>query len=838
MRRACLISLASAGICTLLAPSALAQWVNFSNQTATRLVAAPSLVVNDNLEKDFAWGDLDNDGDVDLVVVRKFPGSIQGGMRNLLLMNEGGVLVDRTTEYASASDVAGDAGFLAKTNDRDVEVADVNNDGWLDVITATTMSDQVDAVLGQPRVYINLGNNGSGQWQGLRFEDARIPVLTAANGSAANPRFCDMAVADLTGDGYVDLFFTDYDTPETSGTVCIDLNGDGDTNDPDECQLSPAENAAKDYQNKFLVNQGASNPGFFTDTMNTRMTSTQLASAFGNSVVITDLNGDGLKDIVRVSTLTTGQNVATIYGKNGPGTSFNGPDQATGGAPYQVDACDINNDGKMDLIVADDSKDKFLINTGNGADGYADFTAYTINDSLSEFGNTIHCADLDNDGYTDVMICDVDADLPPFCPSSGRRMHIYRNTFATVGLSTNTLDEVGTVIPNASLNSTFDVAPIDINGDGWLDLVIGRCAGIEVWMNQPPLSISFSYPGGLPATLVPDQETSIQVQTSIVGGGSIVAGTALIHWSVDGGAYQTAVMTDNGGGSYTASLAGAPCGSTVDYYFSGDLSNGPVYTDPSNAPVGFYSAISLDGVSLVSSDSFEGVVTGWTVTNTALTGGAWEVAVPNGTVVSGAPAAPSADATPLGAKCWVTQNGVAGGAAGSSDVDGGPTQLVSPSFSLAGEQDGLISYARWFYCDDAGVVGADAFVIEISNDDGATWVPVESVNTNAGVWVTHSFLVSNFVAPTGTMRLRFTTSDNPNNSTTEAGLDDLVIQAVVCNTATPCPADLNADGVVDGGDLGIMLGNWGTATGDLNGDGTVDGSDLGIMLGAWGVCLP
>ncbi|HMN96293.1 MAG TPA: hypothetical protein PKC90_07415 [Phycisphaerales bacterium] len=47
-------------------------------------------------------------------------------------------------------------------------------------------------------------------------------------------------------------------------------------------------------------------------------------------------------------------------------------------------------------------------------------------------------------------------------------------------------------------------------------------------------------------------------------------------------------------------------------------------------------------------------------------------------------------------------------------------------------------------------------------------------------------------------------------------------------------ADLNDDGVVDGADLGILLGNWGGGgVGDLNGDGIVDGADLGILLSSW-----
>ncbi|MFO0873669.1 MAG: hypothetical protein U0575_06815 [Phycisphaerales bacterium] len=49
--------------------------------------------------------------------------------------------------------------------------------------------------------------------------------------------------------------------------------------------------------------------------------------------------------------------------------------------------------------------------------------------------------------------------------------------------------------------------------------------------------------------------------------------------------------------------------------------------------------------------------------------------------------------------------------------------------------------------------------------------------------------------------------------------------------------DLNRDGAVDGGDLGLLLARWGSRgrmiPGDLNGDGVVDGADLGLLLGAW-----
>ena len=48
------------------------------------------------------------------------------------------------------------------------------------------------------------------------------------------------------------------------------------------------------------------------------------------------------------------------------------------------------------------------------------------------------------------------------------------------------------------------------------------------------------------------------------------------------------------------------------------------------------------------------------------------------------------------------------------------------------------------------------------------------------------------------------------------------------------PSDLNRDGLVDGADLSILLGEWGTGgEADFDGNGIVDGADLTTMLGAW-----
>ncbi len=58
----------------------------------------------------------------------------------------------------------------------------------------------------------------------------------------------------------------------------------------------------------------------------------------------------------------------------------------------------------------------------------------------------------------------------------------------------------------------------------------------------------------------------------------------------------------------------------------------------------------------------------------------------------------------------------------------------------------------------------------------------------------------------------------------------------------PCAGDISGNGAVDGIDLSVLLGLWGTdGTGgkfpaDITDDGVVDGADLAAVLGGWGPC--
>ena len=72
----------------------------------------------------------------------------------------------------------------------------------------------------------------------------------------------------------------------------------------------------------------------------------------------------------------------------------------------------------------------------------------------------------------------------------------------------------------------------------------------------------------------------------------------------------------------------------------------------------------------------------------------------------------------------------------------------------------------------------------------------------------------------------------------------LIAPLLTSSAIAQCPGDIYEDGMVNGGDLGVLLAYWGPTTSspasqrcDLDGDGIVDGQDLGILLSGWGRCI-
>lgn len=337
-------------------------------------------LICDRTEKDTAKADLNNDGYVDVVVARKRylsrrdcrtapvhdQDACDRGLTNrssdlrrsaIILINDSGVFRDRTSRYSN---------WTASTEHmtaRDVVLADLNNDGFVDAIFANTAFEA-------PRIYLNRGNDGAGNWLGfdtnpitpsitinVGTRPASILPDTIApfiGGVDRDVLFCAVTAGDIDGDGDNDLYFSNYD-PTNTGTADVLLI------------------------NNHITPTSTGNPVTFTDETETRLGDLRY-SAFGTAAQIVDIDGRNGPDIVKISTLypahpfarsgagSTQGRTAVLYNR-GNGTFHDGDanwldDYVSANAivPYMFDIGDFNGDGLPDIFEVTDGYD--VINFG------------------------------------------------------------------------------------------------------------------------------------------------------------------------------------------------------------------------------------------------------------------------------------------------------------------------------------------------------------------------------------------------------------------------------------------------------------------------------------------
>lgn len=442
------------------------------------------------------WADVDLDGDVDLVIVRKEPWTSTGGRTNVLLINEGGVLVDRTVSLASASDVVGDRGFRTPTNDRDVVLADLTGDGYPEIITSTERSPGAPKFISHPRIYLNLGEVG-GVWQGFRYEESRMPeLLHLGSGLPKLMLFTAIDAADLDNDGDVDIYLADHDTA---------LNLFGGLQSPSD-----------DLDDRILLNDGN---GFFTDSSLVSATPDILHSGFCNSVELVDVNQDGAVDILKQSTYQNPTVLSIAYNDPANPGVFSDLSTTSPPQPYFVNTGDLNNDGNLDLAMTSNSNDYVMLNQGNLPNGHVDWSAPIGTQLLTgsepmhqgfalSYGSNNLVVDLDGDGFDEVLITDIDVEIAQY--AADFRLHFYHNQGGLPGaMSVDLVEERGSLSDSSwigapglhadDLRWTHDVAVFDVNGDGKQDLVLSRREGTQVWLqtSAPTCQTSLGFGTGI-----------------------------------------------------------------------------------------------------------------------------------------------------------------------------------------------------------------------------------------------------------------------------------------------------------------------------------------------------
>ncbi|MEM7249239.1 MAG: hypothetical protein AAF533_28250, partial [Acidobacteriota bacterium] len=206
---------------------------------------------------------------------------------------------------------------------------------------------------------------------------------------------------------------------------------------------------------------------------------------------------------------------------------------------------------------------------------------------------------------------------------------------------------------------------------------------------------------------------------------------------------------------------------------------------------------------------------GWQVnpdaTDTATTG-QWVLMDPTAT-----PFQPGDDVTPTGTMCWMTGD-AADGDCCTDDVDGGCTTLLSPVYDQGGTPGLSLAYWRFYVLETEF---DDVFTVEISNDAGRNWMPLETLDATTPTWQRVVFnLDATLGEPANELQLRFTACDEGAGSLIEALVDDLMIfvDEPRCESVSPEPI-LVLDGfsVDDGG----ALGGFGNDNGNVDPGETV-----------------
>lgn len=335
------------------------------------------------------------------------------------------------------------------------------------------------------------------------------------------------------------------------------------------------------------------------------------------------------------------------------------------------------------------------------------------------------------------------------------------------------------------------------------------------WLGTP-VNVAFTQQ---PSVITANSTATVSAR--VLRGSSTVDGASVRLWSrtAGAGAFTSTVMSESAG-VYSATIAAGSCGQSIEYYVSASAINGQTVTAPASAPTAVFTANVIPGP--IWTESFE-LATGWTyggIAGDTATAGRWERAIPQATA-----AQPGADVTPgSGQYCAIT-DGRAGTGVGSFDIDGGTTTLLSPRFdarppSGISASDVYLRYSRWYSNDQGSAPNADSMPVEISNNDGSTWVQLELVTQNANAWVQKDWRISDFVTPTANMRLRFVARDLGSGSVVEAAVDEVSVFVTSC----PCPADFNSDGTLDFFDyldfVAAFSGNASNA--DFNADTVVD----------------
>ncbi|GGF10995.1 FG-GAP-like repeat-containing protein [Hymenobacter cavernae] len=415
-----------------------------------------------NYPRYLATGDVDGDGDLDLLVARY--GDDRNGQVDVFLNNGSG-------SFNSTQSVPVGPGASV------VKLGDIDGDGDLDLLVGN-LYDETGVANNQVSVRLN---NGSGSFSG----DQQVTV-TYYPGS--------LALGDVDGDGDLDLATANNNGPELS--IRLNQNAGGLLA---VTALSPARNSVAAPRTASVTatfNQALTNNAATLGSL--KVFSQQAGGLKASSVTVSgntltaNPNADFKPGETVFATLTTaaqssnGTGLAkpqvfqfTTATAPAPGSFAGGSDPAVGDSPRSVAVGDVDGDGDLDLLTANDPSTfpgtaTVSVRLNNGAGSYSGGSEVLVGNGpggippLTE-PRSIVLADVDSDGDLDFLTANDRAST----------VSIRFNNGSGVFSGTYELQTLG---------NAYAIAVGDVDGDGDLDLLVTNTSSssntISVFLNN------------------------------------------------------------------------------------------------------------------------------------------------------------------------------------------------------------------------------------------------------------------------------------------------------------------------------------------------------------------
>ncbi len=469
-----------------------------------------------------AIGDYDGDGRPDIFVVNKTENC-------RLFRNLGNWKFEDVTEKAGV----GDLGEAAKIWKQGVTFADVNNDGLLDIYVCRFAAPNL--------LYINQGD-------GTFREEAKARGL-AINDASVMAAFCD-----YDRDGWLDVFVQ--------------------TNILDAAHHPGGQRSYLLHNNR---------DGTFTDVTDRAGIT---GEAQGHSAMWWDYDNDGWPDLYVSSDFSPPDK---LYHNNRDGTFTDVTDRVVPHTPFSSmgsDVADVDNDGRLDLFVADmaatnHQKDQrtmanmraqagdppegshiapqyprnaLFLNTGTG---YCQEAAILCGLGATDWSWAPRFEDLDNDGRVDLFVTNGmhreahNADLMSrmmLAQSEEEKIRIERSApvfkeahLAYRNLGNYNFAEVGAQWGLNQRGVAFGVAFGDLDGDGDLDLIYSNFeGGVTLLRNDSQMGhrLTVALHGtnsnrfGIGATVRIQTAKGIQVRQLILARGVLSSSEPIVHFGL------------------------------------------------------------------------------------------------------------------------------------------------------------------------------------------------------------------------------------------------------------------------------------------------------------------